>query len=208
MSGFKAWELVNYIYSQGPGLFFRTLLDVYYSHFCRLVQAIRIIHQRTISLGQLITAHELLLQWVLDFKLLYCNQNPNRLHFVCQCVHSLTHLARETYRLGPLWLLSQWTMERTIGYLGSLLRQPSNLFWNLAAQARCIAMTNALVAMWPDLEQTKGNPRGSQDLGDRYLLLMPKDATLYHTTNAERTAIDELFSTYPDTEDINPQTLY
>ena len=66
-------------------------------------------------------------------------------------------------------------MERVIGYLGSLLRQPSNVFQNLAAQAGQVAITNALVAMWPDLEQKQSDPRGSEDLGDGYLLLGPKD---------------------------------
>ena len=47
-------------------------------------------------------AHRLLLQWVLDFELLYCKQELNWLHFVHQCVHLLTHLARETCHLGPL----------------------------------------------------------------------------------------------------------
>ena len=143
-SGYKAWEFLNYIYGEGPGVFYRILPDPYYSHFCRLVRAIRIIHQHTISQEQLATAHELLLQWVLDFELIYCQRNPDHLHFVRQCVHSLTHLARETHRLGPLWLSSQWTMERVIGYLGSLLRQPSNIFRNLAAQTKRVANTNAL----------------------------------------------------------------
>ena len=70
-------------------------------------------------------------EWVLEFEIIYCDWNLNRLHFVHQCVHSLTHLARETRRLGALWLSSQWTMEHVIGYLGSLLWQLSNLFRNL-----------------------------------------------------------------------------
>ena len=100
-----------YIYGEGPGVFLDVLPAVYYSHFCKLVRAIRILFQRSILLDELTTAHGLLLQWVLDFKLLYCKREPNWLHFVCQCVHSLTHLARETCHLGPLSLSSQWTME-------------------------------------------------------------------------------------------------
>ena len=96
-SGYKAWEFLNYIYGEGPGVFYRVLPEPYYSHFCRLVRAIRIIHQRIISREQLVTTHQLLLQWVLDFELLYCERKQGRLHFVRQCVHSLTHLARETH---------------------------------------------------------------------------------------------------------------
>ena len=192
-SGYKAWEFLNYIYGEGPGVFFKILPDVYYSHFCKLVRAIRIIFQLSISRAELTTAHELLLQWVLDFEILYYQRDPDRLHFVRQCVHSLTHLARESCRLGPLWLSSQWTMERVIGYLGSLLKQPSNPFRNLAAQTRRVAATNALVAMWPDLEKPKGAPKGSKDLGNGYVLLGPKETTPYHPSPYERTALNIFF---------------
>jgi hypothetical protein len=123
-------------------------------------------------------------------------------------VHSLTHLARETHRLGPLWLSSQWTMERTIGYLGNLLKQPSNIFRNLAAQAKRVAYTNALTAMWPDLQIQDKDPRGSKDLGDNYLLLGPKDTTLYRLPDNEQTALDTFFSGYPGAEDIDRRTVY
>ena len=192
-SGYKAIELLNYIYGLGPGVFFRVLPEDYYSHFCRLVRAIRIIYQQTITRDQLNTAHRLLLQWVLDFEILYCNRNQDRLHFVRQCVHSLTHLGRETHRLGPLCLSSQWTMERVIGYLGSLLRQPSNPFRNLAAQTRRVAISNSLFAIWPDLDKTEENPRGSIELGDNYLLLGPKDVSPHQLSLSEQTALEEFF---------------
>ena len=157
---------------------------------------------------QLTTAHELLLQWALDFEILYCSWNPDQLHFICQCVHSLTHLTREIHRLGPLWLTSQWTMEHVIGYLGSLLRQPSNPFRNLAAQTRCVAHINVFVAMWPDFKRAKGNPQGSQDMGDRFLLLTPKDATPYELLPEEQMALNSLLDGYPDAEDIDRQAVY
>ena len=207
-SGYKAYELLNYIYGLGPGVFFGVLPEPYYSHFCVLVRAIRIIHQHTISRDQLFTAHRLLLQWVLDFELLYCERKPDRLHFIRQCVHALTHLAKETYRLGPLWLSSQWTMERVIGYLGSLLGQPSNMFRNLASQATQVATTNALVAMWPDFERTKDDPHGSKDLGDGYLLLGPKDTSPYEISHEEEAAFNTHFSNYPDDNNNNQRTIY
>jgi len=76
-------------------------------------------------------------------------------------------------------------MEHVIGYLGSLLRQSLNAFWNLAAQTARVAHADALVVMWPDFEKTKGNPRGSEDLGDGYLLLGPKDTTAYNVSPPE-----------------------
>jgi hypothetical protein len=84
-------------------------------------------------------------------------------------------------------------MERVIGYLGSLLGQPSNPFRKLAAQTKRVAATNALVAMWPDFEKTKNPPRGYRDLGDGYLLLSPKDTDPHHISPPERTAFEDFF---------------
>jgi hypothetical protein len=192
-SGYKAWEFLNYVYGEGPGVFFNLLPDPYYTHFCRLVRAIRIIFQFSISHEEIAAADEILLQWVLEYEQIYYQRNEKRLHLVRQCVHSLTHLARETCRLGPLWLSSQWTMERMIGHLGHLLRQPSNPFRNIAAQTKRVAATNALIAMWPDLERKKDDPRGFMDLGDNYLLLEPKDSSPCHLSPAEQTALDSYF---------------
>ena len=174
-SGYKAWEFLYYLYGLGPGVFFNILPQPYYSHFCKLVRAIRVIYQRRISHEQLALAHKLLLEWCVEFEGLYYQRNPERLHFVRQCVHSLTHLAKETCRLGPLSLSSQWTMERIIGVLGSQLRQPSNPFANLAAQAQKMAHVNAMVAMWPSFDKIPDDPHGSVDLGDGYLLLRLMD---------------------------------
>ena len=207
-SSYKAWEWLTYIYGLGPGVFYEVLPDEYYSHLCLLVRAIRIIHQRTISEEQMVLAHRLLLQWTFDFETYYCNRKPERLHFVRQCVHSVTHLARETHRLGPLWLSSQWTMERVIGHLGSLLSQPSNPFRNLAAQTRRVATTNALVAIWPDLEKKKGDPQGSKDLGDNYLLLGPKDTSPHQIPPNEWPTFEAFFSGYAGLENINHHAIY
>ena len=88
-------------------------------------------------------------------------------------------------------------MERVIGYLGSLLQQPSNPFRNLAAQMRRMAHNNALFAMWPDLERTKGNPMGSMDVGNGYLLLAPRDTSRYDPLPVEQAAIEEFLASYP-----------
>src|SRR5258708_30943730 len=97
-------------------------------------------------------------------------------------------------------------MEHIIGYLGSLLRQPSNPFQNLAVQTGRFATTNALVAMWPDFLPQKGDPRGSRDLGDGYLLLGPKDTSPYEVSHKEQDAINVFFPTYLD--DNNRDAVY
>jgi hypothetical protein len=208
-SGYKAWEFLYYLYGEGPGVFFGILPVSYYSHFCKLVRAIRIIYQRRISQEQLMLAHKLLLEWCLEFEELYYQRKPERLHFVRQCVHSLTHLAKKTYCLGPLSLSSQWTMEWIIGVLGSQLRQPSNPFANLAAQAQKMAHVNAMVALWPSFERTTGDPYGSIDLGDGYILLRPSEESGQHRlTRREEEALESFCSGHQDSEDINRRSVY
>jgi len=207
-SGYKAWELLLYFYGLGPGLFYGILPESYYRHYCKLVVAIRIIYQRHISSRQLKLAHKLLLEWVLEFELLYYQRKPERLHFVRQCVHSLTHLGPETHRLGPPSLSAQWTMERVIGIFGSLIKQPSNPFANLAEQARKVAEINAIIAMWPDLERQKKDPHGSIDIGNGYLLLGPKDTKPYVLSSTEQHALDAFYSSLPNPESVPPRSVY
>jgi hypothetical protein len=90
-------------------------------------------------------------------------------------------------------------MERIIGVLGSQLRQPSNPFANLAAQAQKMAHVNALVAMWPSFEKVPENPHGSIDLFDGYLLLRPMDGP-YHLSRMEEDTLDVFCSGRQDVD--------
>jgi hypothetical protein len=208
-SGYKAWEYLYLLYGEGPGILYNVLPQPYYSHFCKLVRGIRIIYQRRVSQEQSLLAHKLLLEWCVEFEHLYCERNPQRLHFVRQCVHSLTHLVKETHRLGPLSLSAQWTMERVIGVLGSRLRQPSNPFANLIAQAQKMAHINAIVAVWPSFDKTPSDPRGSIDLGDSYLLLGPKEDSRPHDVSAtEEAALNNFCSGRQDADDVDRRSVY
>ena len=207
-SGYKAWEFLLYFYGLGPGLFYGILPEKYYRHFCKLVVAIRISYQRQISRQQLELVYKFVLEWVLEFELIYYQRKIERLHFVRQCVHSLTHLAPETDRIGPPSLSAQWTMERVIGIFGSLIKQPSNPFANLTEQAKKVAEINALVSIWPELEQLQSDPRGSIDIGAGYLLLGPKDEEPYNLSDPERTAIAKFCSGLPDAGSVPLRSVY
>jgi hypothetical protein len=207
-SGYKAWEFLVYLYVLGPGLFYGILPEPYYRHFCKLVRGIRLIYQRRISPEQLALAHQLLLEFSIEFEYLYYQRQPDRLHFVRQSIHSLTHLGPETRRLGPLSLSAQWTMERMIGVLGSLVKQPSNMFANLTEQAKKMASVNALLAMWPEIDKDSHNPRGSIDLGGGYILLRPRDDKPYTLSSIEQTALASYRATLPDSEAPTEKAIY
>lgn len=175
-SGYKAWEWLLYLYGLAPALLFDILPDPYYSHFCKLVRAMRIIQQYRISSSDLILANSLLQSFAHEFEILYYQRREDRLHFCRQSLHALLHLAPEVTRIGPPICSSQWTMERTIGNLGEEIRQPSNPYANLSQRGLLRCQVNALISMVPDLKPCKDSlPRGASDLGGGYVLLRARD---------------------------------
>ena len=170
-SGYKAWELLLYIYGLGPGVFHGVLPDKYYKHFCKLVFGIRIVYQRSVSIASLEKADFALREYVIQFEDLYYQRKIDRLHFVRQCLHSLLHLAPESLRCGPLSGCAQWCMESAVGSFGGEVRSHSNTFANLANRGVLRAQINALKARIPNLEPEPTLPQGSFEFGDGYVLL-------------------------------------
>ncbi|KJA18806.1 hypothetical protein HYPSUDRAFT_144447 [Hypholoma sublateritium FD-334 SS-4] len=175
-SGYKAWEWLLYLYGLAPALLYGILPEPYYSHFCKLVRAMRIIQQHHIRADDLKLAGNLLRSFVEEFETFYYQRRVSRLHFCRQSIHALLHLVPEVTRIGPPICSSQWTMERTIGNLGEEIRQPSNPYANLSRRGLLRCQVNALTAMIPDLGPPAPSlPRGAVDLGQGYILLRARD---------------------------------
>jgi hypothetical protein len=176
-SGFKATEYYLYLFGLGPGVFRTVLPQKYWTNFCKLVRGVRILTQRHITGAQLQEAHSHLVQFVEEYEHLYYQRRVDRLHFCRPCVHTLLHTCSEVMRVGPGAYYTQFTMERTIGDLGREIRQPSNPFSNLAQRALRRSQVNALKNMYPDLDSaaTLQLPKFSQDLGNGWVLLRPRD---------------------------------
>ena len=115
-----------YIFRLELGLFYGVLPKKYWRNLCRLVCGICQAHQ---------SKHQFLLDFVIEFEQLYYQHLGCQLHFVCPCVHLLTHIASKVHRVGPGIVTSQWTMERAIGNLGHEIHQPSNPYANLSHRA-------------------------------------------------------------------------
>jgi hypothetical protein len=189
-SGYKAWEFLMYFYGLGPALLFNILPEKYWTHFCKLVYAMRIMNQYRILTEDLKKIHVALLEFVHEFELLYYQRRPERLHFVRQSIHALTHLGPEAVRIGPSIISSQWTMERTIGNLGEEIRQHSNPYANLSERGLQRCQVNTLKAMIPELDDEKPRiPRGAQDIGAGYVLLRARDRYLYKLDENELAAV-------------------
>jgi hypothetical protein len=189
-SGYKAWEFLLYLYGLGPGVFYNVLPEKYWRHLCKLVFGMRIMNQHSIETEDINKAHRALLEFVIEFEVLYYQRRPERLHFVRQSIHALTHLAPEAFRIGPPTCSSQWTMERTIGNLGREIRQPSNPHANLSQRGLLRCQINAIKAMVPDLQPATAKlPRGAKDLGGGYILLRARDRTHRPMRHCETTVL-------------------
>ncbi|KAG5649222.1 hypothetical protein H0H81_005339, partial [Sphagnurus paluster] len=134
-SSYKAKEYQGYFYGLGPALLFGILPHIYWENFCKIVYAIRILHQHSIPSDQLVDAQKHLVESCLEFEALYGQRRTDRLHMVRPVVHAIPHMAAETVHLGPAPLYSTWTMERMIGSLGREIRQPSKPYRNLSERA-------------------------------------------------------------------------
>ena len=177
-SGYKAWEFLLYLYGLGPGVFYNILPEKYWRHYCKLVFGMRIMSQYSIKTEDINKAHQALLEFAVEFEVLYYQRRPERLHFVRQSIHALTHLGPEALRIGPAACSSQWTMERTIGNLGREIHQPSNPFANLSQRGLLRCQINAIKSMVPDLQRPTTNlPQGAKEVGDGYILLRARDRT-------------------------------
>ena len=145
-SGYKAWEFQLYVYGLCPTLLRHLLPRRYWVHFCKLVAGIRILQRPRISKQELLTGHDLLTSFAREFEELYYQRKETRIHFVRQSIHLLTHIAPETFRVGPLACYAQWTLETAISNLGREIRQDRDMFANLAQRAVLRAQTNSLQA--------------------------------------------------------------
>lgn len=192
-SGYKAWEWLLYLYGLAPALLYGILPQLYYSHFCKLVKAMKIIQQHHIKTSDLIAAESLLRSFAYEFEMIYYQRRIDRLHFCRPSIHALLHLAPEVTRIGPPICSSQWTMERTIGNLGEEVRQPSNPYANLSQRGLLRCQINALIAMIPDFQHVPPVlPRGGIDLGEGYALLRAQD----RYDRAMRTCEAQALATY------------
>lgn len=207
-SNYKAWEFLIYIFGLCPGILHTILPDAYWKNFCKLVAAMRILHQKSIKPDLLKKARDLIVDFVKEFELLYYSRKVERIHFCRQSIHALLHLCDEVIKLGPGAGHTQYTMERTIGNLGEEIKQPSNPYKNLSERGLQRAQATAMKAMYPEFDKdkdTKGPPRGSLMLGDGFILLRAMDRTARVPTSAERIALQKFMEKFD--EDVDDNTI-
>lgn len=175
----------------GPATLYGILPDPYWTNLCDLVRGMRLMQQYHIPRTDLVDGHRHLLTFSLRFEEIYYQRRLDRLHFVRPWIHSLSHIAPETANKGPPICSSQWTMERTIGNLAQEIRlHNSSVYANLSQRAARRCQINAIKAFIPCIEPlSSALPRGSQDLGQGYVLLRRRERSPHATRTCEANAI-------------------
>lgn len=174
-SGYKAWEFLMYLFGLGPGLLRAIMAPPHFRHYCKLVSGIHIVLQYEQPADQVLLAFIRLLEYVNEFEELYCQRQANRIHFVRQSIHALTHLATEVVRLGPGSLYTQWTLENFIGNITREMKQHVTPYANVSERAFRRCQVNGVMAAMPELARLESAPENSVALGDGYVLLRAKD---------------------------------
>ncbi len=194
-SGYKAWEFLLYIFALGPALLKSILPVPYWRNYCKLVRGIQLLQQRSIPYDQLQGGMRLLNEFQQEFEQLYYQRNPDRIHFIRQSIHLLSHIAPEISRVGPLACYSQWTMENAIGNLGEEIRQDYDPYANISQRGIIRAQMNAIHSMMPglSLKNKEKLPNNSVDLGQGYTLLRACDSVARVVLTQEAQAILDLW---------------
>ena len=192
-SGYKAWEFLLYLFGLGPGLFYKVLPDAFWESYCRLVYGVRIFYQKSISAEECKSAHQQLVLFTAEYEKLYVQRRKDRIHFVRQSIHNLSHMGTETVRVGPGSAYSQWTMERSIGNLTEEIKQYSKVYTHLSERGLRRSSVNALLALVPSLDKSQNLanhvPLGEKVLGDGYLLLRKLEKRVTSLDEFEATAL-------------------
>ncbi|KAH8923246.1 hypothetical protein BT69DRAFT_1297314 [Atractiella rhizophila] len=173
-SDYKAKEWETYFYGLGPGLLEGYIPEPYFSHYLKIVYCVRILRKRQISQTELNHVENLIIEFVEEFEKLYYQRDIHRINFCRISLHKFLYLVAQTRRVGPFIYVTQWTLERTIGILGSRLRQPSRPYQNLSRQCIQQAQCQALRSIDPTLMKKRALrtlPRGALDLRNSYALL-------------------------------------
>ncbi|KAK0472588.1 hypothetical protein IW261DRAFT_1343424 [Armillaria novae-zelandiae] len=198
--GYKAWEYLLYLFALGPALLRSILPPCYWKNYCKLVRGIQLLQQhRTILPDQLVEGTRLLCEFVKEFEELYYMRRQDRLHFIRQSIHMLTHISPETVRVGPLACYAQWVMEMLIGSLGEEIHQDLDPYANISQHAILCAQMNCIQFQIPDIQLTPPTSKNSLPKhakpidGTGYLLLPRRQETLIHVSDLEADAIMDLW---------------
>jgi hypothetical protein len=206
-SGYKTWEFNVAFYGLGPGFLMDVLPQPYYGNYTKLVFSVRRKECREISAEQLRAAHRAQVEFHREYEEIYYQGMPERLGFCRQSIHNLSHGAPEVTRVGPLVLLAQWALERTIGDLGRQVRnfQGPKMYSNFAHIGWRQVQVNALYNIFPELAPSEVEiSAADEDLGGGFALLRRgSDRTRRAVTRTESNAIMSFMREH-DMDDVFP----
>ncbi|KAF7761749.1 hypothetical protein Agabi119p4_9741 [Agaricus bisporus var. burnettii] len=86
--------------------------DIYYKHFMKLIDLLKLCLALEITEGDLDVIEKGFVSWVQDYEHLYLQNNPARLSACPLTIHALLHVAWGIRVMGPVWTYWAFPMER------------------------------------------------------------------------------------------------
>ncbi|KAJ1531389.1 hypothetical protein ONE63_000070 [Megalurothrips usitatus] len=117
--------------------------DRYLYHHCKLVSAICLLTQDTISPAQIEAAKVLIVSYVADFARLYS------LRYLGINVHQLLHLPKMVLDLGPLWVYNCFFLESFNGKLSRLFHGTQHVALQICSSISMLMQVPTLIGSLP-----------------------------------------------------------
>lgn len=90
-SGYKAVEWHTYLYGYTVSMLRKLLPRDAWLHLCKHVKGVRLMYQEDITHEDVVLSKTLLTEGTLDFEVVYCERDPDRLHLVRPCISKMSH---------------------------------------------------------------------------------------------------------------------
>lgn len=122
------------------------LPELYWEHHCKIVAAIAMLSQESISNEEILVAENLLHLYVSDFERLY------GVRYMSLNMHQLLHLGDVTRNLGPNFVYSCFFFESLNGQLKNLIHGTQHAALQISALAPALMRLPVLVDEMPDCD--------------------------------------------------------
>lgn len=190
------WQLFTFLL--GPVYLKGVLPDQDYEEFISLVEAIQISCDYVLTQEDLVEIEHRILQFSRYYEKRYYRGEWARLKSCLPVFHQILHVPQALRWAGPMFVYSQWAMERFCGTLAKMAKSRSATNRNIANNISMLEQKNTLVYVVdhgvPESmdEDEDGNIRLATFLTKRLKKARPLDIGITGTLSGPRPSVDNL----------------
>ena len=126
-ASYKAKEWESWLFLFSVPLLVGRLPDYCLRHWKLLRNAFSILYRQSLTRNDVLNAHRMLQEFVVDYEAIYFQQNKFRLKACTSQIHALLHLVDSVMSLGPVSCFWQFPLERYVGIMERLATSKSEI---------------------------------------------------------------------------------